>query len=79
MKKMIQWVFAATLIFSGLSVLTACSSGDDNENKPPVVQPDQPDDNGANTGEGGEGDNTLKDVGGNVDINNGGGGVNDVR
>ena len=34
---------------------------------------------GGNTGEGGEGDNTLKDVGGNVDINNGGGGVNNVR
>ena len=78
MKRLLQWMIAATLI-CGTTVFTACSSGDDNENKPPVVQPDQPDDNGANTGEGGEGDNTLKDVGGNVDINNGGGGVNDVR
>ena len=42
MKRMMQWVFAATLIISGLSVLTACSSDDDNGNNPPV----QPDDGG---------------------------------
>ena len=41
-----QWVFAATLIISGMSVLTACSSDDDNGNNPPV----QPDDDGGNSG-----------------------------
>ena len=46
MKRMMQWVFAATLIISGLSVLTACSSDDDNNNNPPV----QPDDDGGNSG-----------------------------
>ena len=46
MKKMMQWVFAATLIISGMSVLTACGSDDDNENNPPV----QPDDDGGNAG-----------------------------
>ena len=46
---MMQWVFAATLIISGMSVLTACGSDDDNENKPPV-QPEQPDDDGGNAG-----------------------------
>ena len=46
MRKMMQWVFAATLIISGLSVLTACSSGDDNNNNPPV----QPADDGGNSG-----------------------------
>ena len=46
MKKMMQWVFAATLIISGMSVLTACSSDDDNNNNPPV----QPEDDGGNSG-----------------------------
>ena len=46
MKRLLQWVFAATLIISGMSVLTACSSDDDNNNNPPV----QPDDDGGNSG-----------------------------
>jgi hypothetical protein len=50
MRKMMQWVFAATLIISGMSVLTACSSDDDNGNNPPV----QPDDDGGNSGTSGD-------------------------
>ena len=46
MQKMMQWMIAATLIISGMSVLTACGSDDDNENNPPV----QPDDDGGNSG-----------------------------
>ena len=76
MKKMMQWVFSATLIISGLSVFSACGSDNDDENKPPVVQPD---DNGANSGDDNGNDNNLNDVTGNVDVNNGGGGVNEVR
>jgi hypothetical protein len=76
MKKMMQWVFAATLIISGLSVFSACGSDNDDENKPPVVQPD---DNGANSGDDDNTSNELNDVKGNVDVNNGGGGVNEVR
>ena len=76
MKKMMQWVFTATLIISGLSVFSACGSDNDDENKPPVVQPD---DNGANSGDDDNTSNELNDVKGNVDVNNGGGGVNEVR
>ena len=46
MKRLLQWMIAATLIISGMSVLTACGSDDDNENNPPV----QPDDDGGNSG-----------------------------
>ena len=42
MKRLLQWMIAATLIISGMSVLTACGSDDDNGNNPPV----QPDDGG---------------------------------
>ena len=76
MKKMMQWVFTATLIISGLSVFSACGSDNDDENKPPVVQLD---DNGSNSGDDDNTSNELNDVKGNVDVNNGGGGVNEVR
>jgi hypothetical protein len=76
MKKMMQWVFTATLIISGLSVFSACGSDNDDENKPPVVQPD---DNGSNSGDDDNTSNELNDVKGNVDVNSGGGGVNEVR
>jgi hypothetical protein len=68
MKKMMQWVFTATLIISGLSVFSACGSDNDDENKPPVVQPD---DNGANSG----------DDDGGLSINNqsGNGGSNELE
>jgi hypothetical protein len=75
MKKIMNWAMAAALIISGLSVFSACGSDNDDENKPPVVQPD---DNGSNSGDNGN-DNNLNDVTGNVNINNGGGGVNEVR
>ena len=52
MQKIIQWMMAAILI-CGTTVFTACSSGDDDVKEPPV-QPEQPDDDGANSGTEGE-------------------------
>ena len=49
MKRLLQWMMAATLI-CGMSVLTACSSDDDNNNNPPVL----PDDDGGNSGTSGD-------------------------
>ena len=77
MKKFLNWILAAILI-CGAMTFTACSSGDD-DNQQPVVQPEQPDDDGTNTGDDNGNDNNLNDVKGNVDVNNGGGGVNEVR
>ena len=48
MKRLLQWMIAATLI-CGTTVFTACSSGDDDVKEPPV-QPEQPDDDGGNAG-----------------------------
>ena len=75
--KLFQWVFAATLM-CGTLTFTACSSGDD-DNQQPVVQPEQPNDDGTNSGDDDNTSNELNDVKGNVDVNNGGGGVNEVR
>ena len=52
MKRLLQWMMAAILI-CGTTVFTACSSGDDDVKEPPV-QPEQPDDDGANSGTEGE-------------------------
>ena len=46
MKKLMQWAIAAALICSS-TVFTGCSKSDDNQE--PVVKPEQPDDNGANS------------------------------
>ena len=52
MQKIIQWMMAAILI-CGTTVFTACSSGDDDVKEPPV-QPEQPEDDGGNSGTEGE-------------------------
>ena len=46
MNRLMQWVMAATLI-CGTMMFTACSKSDDIQE--PVVNPEQPDDNGANS------------------------------
>ena len=77
MKKVMKWVMVAALM-CGISLAAAsCSKDDDDDIVPPV---EQPDDNGANSGgDDDDNNNGLNDVNGNVDVNNGGGGVNIVR
>lgn len=43
----------AAILICGTTVFTACSSGDDDVKEPPV-QPEQPEDDGANSGTEGE-------------------------
>ena len=75
--KSILWMLAAILI-CGAVMLTSCSKDNDDDVKKEETQ--KPDDNGGNSGGEEEVANDLfEKVNGNVDVNNGGGGVNVVR
>ena len=75
--KRILWMMAAILTLCGSVMFTSCSKDDDDNTKKEGTE--KPDDSGANSGDEGDDYSLFDEVKGNVDIKNGGGGVNVVR